>query len=238
MSGAPKAKIAIAIATHDYVPAQFMYDLASMVMYTTARLPDDVEFGINMVSGTYVHSARQELLEALVEQGVTHMLWLDSDMRFPRDSLIRLLKHNVPLVGINYSTRQIPPRYVAIKRMGTDERVGENLVTGPDSTGLEEVDALGFGMVLMKMHPYVDAMFADRKPEDPPFFFFEWLPKRKIQKGEDVMFCEAWRKAGGVVYVDHDLSKECAHVGSFEYRIGHVNAWQELAAREAAEGGD
>lgn len=215
-------RISIAIAAHDLVPSLFAYDLASLCAFSVAALPEDVPFGINMVSGTYVHSARQELAEAMLLQGVTHMLWVDADMRFPRESLLRLLRHNKDVVGCNYAKRGVPTGFVAIKNVGTDKKDGVALETLESSTGLEEVDAVGFGMLLMK----VSVLAA--LPKDERWFWFEWLPKAKHMVGEDVYFCNLVRKAGKKIYVDHDLSKEIAHIGQFEFRTQHAELDKEM----------
>jgi hypothetical protein len=226
----PKAKIAVALVTHEQVPAAFMYDLASLMMFTAATLPDDVELGINMVAGTYVHAGREQMLKGdmrgpgLLGQDVTHVLWIDTDMRFPKDALSRLMKHGKDVVGINYSTRGSPSNFVAIKEVGNDEKVGHKLETTADSTGIEQVDAIGFGMVLMK------TKCLEPLPYGEPWFWFEFLPKRKQQIGEDVYFCNLLRKHGVEIFVDHDLSKQCAHVGLYEYTLEDVWASQEVLA--------
>ena len=220
-------KVAVAIPSHDNVPFLFAYDLASLIAYTVATLPDDVEFGVLAVSGTYVHAARQELAEAVLKDGVDWVLWLDADMRFPRDAFVRLMQHRVPFVGINYSQRGLPPDYVAIKRAYADDagEPSKKLVTTSESTGLEEVDAIGFGVTLM--HRSVLESLPPVKELGQPWFFFEWMPEIQQQRGEDVRFCRLVREAGGKVLVDHDLSLDCAHIGQFEYRLQHIEGWRE-----------
>lgn len=211
-------KIAIALPTHDMVPARFMFDLANLVAYTTAKFQHGEEFGINMIAGTYVHSARQKLLAMLLVQGVTDILWLDSDMSFPRDALLRLLNHRQDVVGINYAKRDAPPEYVAFKHVDFEHGNSMKLATTTESTGLETVDAMGFGMVLMRTAPLISLP----DPREKPWFFFEWLPGGR-QVGEDVYFCRILREQLGLeLMVDHDLSKECAHIGQFPYRLEHV----------------
>jgi hypothetical protein len=224
------AKISIALVSHDMVPVTFAYDLANMTAFSAASLPEGWQFGMNLVPGTYVHCAREQMLKGdgtgpgLLEQGVTHILWVDTDMRFPRDSLARLWKHNVDMVGVNYSTRTSPSSYVAIKEVGDDVKVGSRLETTAESTGIEEVDAIGFGMVLMK------AKALECMPYDEPWFWFEFLPNRKQTIGEDVYFCNLFKKHGGKIYVDHDLSKQIAHVGTYEYTLEDVHASKEVLA--------
>lgn len=224
------AKIAIAMVSHDMVPIGFAYDLANLVAFTAASLPEGTELGVNLVSGTYVHAGREQMLKGdgrnngLLAQGVTHILWVDTDMRFPKDALARLWQHNVDMVGINYSTRGAPCNYVAIKTVGDDENVGCKLETTSDSEGIEEVDAVGFGMVLMK------AKAMNNMPIDEPWFWFEYLPKRRQMIGEDVYFCSLLKKHGGRIFVDHDLSRKCAHIGQYEYTLEDVQATKEVMA--------
>ena len=217
-----KYHIAIAIPTHENVPYQFAMALANMVGYTIHMIGDLVNITTHCVAGTYVHKAREQLLHEITEMGAHYMLWLDSDHHFPKDTLIRLLEHDVEMVGINYSVRGVPPRYVAIKRASIDHS-GKDGDLGPalcktlsESTGLEEVEAIGFGAVLMKM------AITPTLPQDEPKFFFHYDWAEKIHVGEDVYFCRMVRDAGWKVYVDHDLSKECTHVGQMAYRLDHV----------------
>lgn len=232
------AKIAIALVSHEMVPIKFAYDLARMTMYTAANMPDGVELGLNLLSGTYVHTARQDMIEQLIQAGVTHILWIDTDMEFPEDSLIRLLMHKKSVVGINYAVRGLPPRYVALKKVATDTESGFHLATTPESTGLEEVEGLGFGLVLTR----IDALNKLPFDKGEPFFNFEWLPTKRQWVGEDVFFWNLLRKAGVKLYVDHDLSKECGHIGQFTYKLDGVSSWEDsfkaAAAAEASNGGE
>jgi len=212
-----KLKIAVAMVSHESVPVTFAYDLASMYGYTAAMMDDNCELSIHLVSGTYVHAARQQMLENLKDDH-THILWLDTDMRFPSDALLQLLVRDVPVVGINYAKREIPTDYVAIKRIAKDENDRSvRLVTDDSKGGLEEVEAIGFGLTLMRTSSLVNLPSLDERP----WFWFEWLPGRR-QMGEDVYFCKLLRELGERIFVDHDLSKECAHTGQFEYRLEHV----------------
>lgn len=223
-------KIAVAIPTHETVPFSFAYHLAGLSLFTAAHIPEGVEFGIEALPGTYVHKARCELAVSLYNKGMTHILWLDSDMRFPRDSLFRLLRRmeedpTIGIVGINYAKRGIPTGYVAIKEVGVP---GEKCATTEDSTGVEEVEAIGFGMVLMRREVLADLP----DPNEVPWFQNKHMGG-SLWMGEDVFFCELLRRAGHKIYVDHDLSKLCAHIGQFEYELAHVTAMEEAGVGAA-----
>lgn len=222
------SKIFVAIPSHDHCPITFAYDLAALSAYTVAALPEQVPYGVNLVSGTYVHAARQQLAEEALRQGASHILWLDSDMRFPKEALVRLLQHDKDVVGINYAKRGIPPGFVGIKQIGDDEDVGSKLETNADSEGLESVGALGFGCLLMK----TDVLKA--MPDGEPWFWFDFLPKRRQMVGEDVYFFRLVHDAGFEVFCDHDLSKECGHTGEMTYRVQHLWSDEEVAECVAA----
>ena len=228
-----KWRISVGIPSHEMCPSIFAFDLANMMGYSMGVLGDRFDFGMHYVGGTYIHKARQQLITEMLDEGCHYMLWLDSDMRFPKDALVQLLARDLPMVGINYSTRGIPPRFVAIKEVahvlddGTIDP-GRHLQTNEDSVGVEKVEAVGFGCVLMK------SVITQGLTEDEPWFFYEWNTKiGKMHVGEDVWFCRLVRENGYDIYVVHDLSMQCAHVGSMEYKLDHV--WGIREAMEAGE---
>lgn len=214
----PRARIAVAVPSHSVVPLGFAYDLANLAGFTASIVPDDTMLSLLTNEGTYVHRMRQELLERSLGFDADWLLWLDSDMRFPKDALVRLLAHREAIVGVNYATRKLPVGFTALKREG------EWLATRESSAGLEEVESLGFGCVLMDLRRVVPAL------GEPPWFRndFEPTPDGKLRPvGEDFFFCRRAREGGLRLFVDHDLSKLCAHVGTFDFRPGHAEAWQE-----------
>jgi hypothetical protein len=229
------AKVKVLVCSHDVIPATFAADLTSLVMFTTAALPQDggTQFGSTFRIGTYIHTARQQELLLAIEEEVDFLLWLDSDMRFPRDLLTRLLQHKLPLVGINYSTRRLPPDYVAIKKLTTAlDEPSVRLATLPESTGVEEVDAIGFGAFLMRM----DVMRNMPPVSQQQWFGHEYMPEREQWVGEDVLFCRLLREKGHRIFVDHDLTKECAHTGFYDFTVGDVWAYAEAVAEEKRKG--
>jgi hypothetical protein len=222
-----ETRVHIVIPSHDYCPMVFAYDLASMYGYTVGGMPEETQIGLTTSIGTYVHTSRWDLLNVALQQRASHICWIDADMRFPRDAIIRLLKHNKKVVGINYCTRGLPPRYVAIKQIGVPD---SNVVTGRNQSGLEQVEAIGFGFVLMRVDALKDLDFNGQ-----PLFAFKWMQDRKSWMGEDVYFCQKLKEAGVPIHVDHDLSKECRHVGLFEFSTEHVEEWYDPDANGEAK---
>ena len=209
-------KIGILIPSHENVPAMFAYNLAQLTAFTAGVMPEDTELGVTMVTGTYTHTARVQLMEHALADGLDYALWLDSDMTFPRESLALLMQHKLPMVGINYSTREIGGHPVAVETV----RPGKFLNTDSSSTGLAEVEGMGFGMVLMRM-----ADFTGLKDVPQPWFAQKWLTEERQFMGEDIVFCEMVReKLGHRLFVDQDLSQGCGHIGQFEFGLHHLEA--------------
>jgi hypothetical protein len=229
--------VTICIPSHDDWEAGFGWSLANLCGVMGGLVSEGIleDFEVKVLSGTYVHTARQALAEYVLERGSDLSLWLDSDMRFPRDAFVRLLKRRVDIVGANYSSRRGTPEFVSVKRlMYENGQPTQRCVTMPGQTGTERVEAIGFGCVLIDNRVF--ERLAERRPcnEHGPWFWYEWIADLGQQVGEDVYFCKIVRDLGFRVYVDHDLSHDVAHVGRFNYRAEHAQAFVEEIKRVKA----
>jgi hypothetical protein len=161
---------------------------------------------LNWCQTSLLPEGRHRLVEDLKAKGVAKILWIDTDMRFPKEALHMLLRHNEKIVGCNYVSRRPPFRFTA----ATVDR--QMLETRPGDTGLVEVGHIGFGLLLTDMSVFEG---------DGPWFDFEWErdPETKRWRivGEDVWCCRDLRARGHKVYVDQELSNAIGHIGEFEY---------------------
>jgi GT2 family glycosyltransferase len=159
---------------------------------------------------------RQDLAKSAIEAGCTHTLWLDSDMRFPKDTIVRLLQHDTGIVCANYAKRRFPTEPIAVRKNTTDEdaKTIQRVYTEDHSTGLVDVDYCGMGVMLVKAEVY--------KTMEYPWFAIPWVPNAQDYMGEDVWFCRRAAENGTKTYIDQDLSKEVHHIGSFEFKHEHT----------------
>ena len=211
--------IGILIPTRDFVNSGFAFDLARLVGYTIGS--SDNKVVIYSSSGTLLSSQRQDLARDAVEAGCTHTMWLDSDMRFPKDTILRLLERDTPIVCANYAKRRFPTEPIAVKKnvLGEDAEKINRVYTEEDSTGLVEVDYCGMGVMLVQSQVY--------KKMEYPWFAIPWVPAAEDYIGEDVWFCRRAYENGFKTYVDQDLSKEVHHIGTFEYKHEHTIVCRE-----------
>lgn len=202
-------KIMIGIPARDVINASFAHDLAVLVGWHCKNFPEH-EVGISTKLGTLIVNQRQDLAKEAILAGSDYLLFLDADMRFPETTLARLLARDKDIVACNYPTRRVPPKPTAFKSHHPTIR----LYTDEDSTGCEEVAAVGAGVMLIKVDVF--------KNMDLPLFDVVWDEYHLNFMGEDLYFCKKAREAGYTVWVDQDLSQKIMHVGMFEYLNAHT----------------
>lgn len=194
-------KVCIAVPTRDTMYSHFAFCLQELVQYNTRRNIDTVvEFNL----GTLICNQRESLVHKAIEHNATHILWLDSDMMFPKNLCDLLLVHDENIVACNYSTRSLP-----FKAVGYSEMFDWNSGIPKDATGLIEVDGIGFGCVLTKTDVF---NFIEK-----PWFPITYTKKTNDYLGEDMNFCQKATAEGYSIMVDCDLSRKIYHIGSAAY---------------------
>jgi len=200
-------RIAILTPACDMCHTGYSMSLAHMLSHTyRAMLAGEIEpfaMTVNSYGTSILPFSRQILAKTALEQKASHMLWIDSDMEFPGDMLIRFMRHKEPIVGINAMSRRKPYRNTAQTTPGTP------LTTTLDSTGIEKVHHTGFGVVWIASEVF-------EKMEEP-YFEFKWRSDLSVFAGEDYVFFEKARALGYECYVDHDISKAVYHSGAFGF---------------------
>lgn len=214
-------KLAVLLPCRDIVHTSFSYDLARLTAYWSARhVPNGGSLHLFTSQGTLIADQRQNLIIEALNVSADYVLHLDTDMRFPKDIVDRLHAHGQDVVACNYSTRRMPCKPVAF----ADEFCRTHVYTKDNSTGLEEVYAVGMGAMLEKAEVYRKLAL--------PFFSIGYSRVAHDFYGEDVFHCHRLREAGVKVFVDHDVSKEVRHIGTFEYANEHAVAHKEIVEAE------
>lgn len=188
--------IAVCTPTRGQMEASTASDVAYLMRYSP-----DTEWALGF--GTYVNNNRTLLVHAAVKSRATHILFVDSDMRLPKDALERLLAHKKDIIGSNARSRT-EDVWVA--------RKGEKSISSKGKKGIEEVDTLGFGVILIDMK-----VFTGKLRKVPENCFAQPLNTfNGLFVGEDIYFCTVAKDNGFKIWVDHDLSQEVRHIGSVE----------------------
>lgn len=201
-------RVLIVVPCHGSPTTGFAWSLARAMSHFAA-LPYDGEktIDVTFVKSSLLPEGRARLVARGYDMEATHLMWFDSDMKFPADTITRLLNHNLAVVGANYPRKNMEARPTAY--LDSPDYVGP-VWSGETATGTQEVSVIGLGCALVDMRVF-DQL-------DLPFFAIEPQPPDNVKHiGEDVFFCRKLAKAGIPVHIDHDLSKQVAHIGEFEY---------------------
>jgi len=212
--------IAVCTPARDMVHTMFTYDLVNMVANHTLNTNDAISLKISQ--GTLIANQRAELCLDAMREKCTHVLFIDSDMRFPHDMIERLLEHDLDIVATNCARRRMPTGPTAQIYKENGER--ELVYTMPETTGLQEVGSVGMGVMLIKANVFAAL--------SEPWFETPWRHDKRGYIGEDVFFCKKARDAGFKIWIDHDVSKEIGHIGMFEFKHDHTWVMREVEETE------
>lgn len=97
-------RLLVGIPSTDFLHVEFVKSLTNLIL----RLKKDkVDFTVHFESGTLVYVARDNIACKAINEGYTHVLWLDSDMVFTDDFFDTLTFCGKPFVcGIFQSRRK------------------------------------------------------------------------------------------------------------------------------------
>ena len=195
-------KLLIAIPCYDTLRAEFAKSLIALMAKLTR---DNVWYEVKIISGTVVHTARDNLAKHAINNGFSHVLWLDADMVFSPTILEDLAFSGEKFVtGIAAARR--PPHCMCIFR---------NLdINHLDRYELDEmpnepfrIAGCGFACVLIETE-ILEAVLHHFKTC--------FLPSADY--GEDLAFCLRATQMGYKIWADPSV--RLGH-------IGHITIWPE-----------
>ena len=179
-------KLMIAVPTTDYVHVDFMESLAGLIQKLDK---DGTEYELKITGGTLVYIARGRLAQYAVNEGFTHVLWLDSDMTFGPDIAEDLLFCGKDMVCGAFVMRRpnfSPCVYSEVKRTGTLKKVTDFNRTEPFP-----VKGCGFAAVMTKTELL-------KKVYSKFGTYFRPMP----HLAEDLAFCWRVNQVGGGIWCD------------------------------------
>ena len=202
------SRILIAVPSHEMVHADFTRCLMEL------ERPEGDEIGYAQIVGTLVYTARTLIANKAVEMGFDKVLWIDSDMTFKPDTLIRLSKdmdeHDLDMVCGIYFTRKAPVMpsihkhlHWQIKDDGWVDTDCRCFTDYPENS-LFEITCCGFGCVMTSGRLLKDM----NEKYGAPFYPLMGM-------GEDTTFC--WRATQNGYKIFCDSSVKIGHLGLYEF---------------------
>lgn len=202
----------IGVPTMDTVPVQFLQSLTAL----ERKLKDDgIRFTECIVPGTLVYMARDKIAGIAVNEGYTHVLWLDSDMVFSPKLLEDLQMCKKPFVSCVYQGRR--PGYHSCIFKSIDLTHVERFEEYPREPF--RIEGCGFGAVLMETD-ILKAVFNNFKTCFTP------LPSL----GEDIAFCFRARDLGYELWAEPNC--QLGHVGHITIYPEDHEKWRDSVLLE------
>lgn len=224
------------------------FETLSAMINTSALLTRvGIKFDVRMIANdSLVSRARNSLVALMMEiPESTHLMFIDADIGFDPVDIVRLIAHDLDVVGGVYPMKQYPLRYAFNPLTKGAET---------DIPGVQQVKDLATGFMLIKRsviermiehypetryHPDVD--IGDRN------FKLYALFDTEVQDGkyvsEDFVFCRRWRAIGGKVHIDDTIVLK--HLGQHTYMADpnkvqdvHERYMREAESAENAKSGD
>lgn len=134
---------------------------------------------------------RNSIVASAQELNCTHLMFLDTDMIFPPDTISRLAAHDLDIVG-GLCFKRWPPFHPTLY---TGERYKLEFIY-PYDDGLVEVTATGAACLLIKMEVFNKIKY--------PWFKFDKTPDNRMV-GEDINFCYKAADVDYKLYVDTSI---------------------------------
>jgi len=188
--------VALLVPCGPSIPVPFSLSMDNLLQ---SMRPDKVKTHRYLNVGRHsVVDARITLTQAALDTpDLTHLMWLDADMvNFPGDSVLRLIEHDLDIVGGLCFNRRNPYMPVMARKQPAE------LGLGPDATGwmydypensVVEVDRTGAAFLLIKRH--VMQTMLDKYGADGV-----WAASSV--ESEDFGFCRRAQECGFKIHVD------------------------------------
>jgi hypothetical protein len=233
------------------------YTTSLMRLQLACAQRGDIDLSVNLLSGdALIPRARQNIVaHFLSNPQTTHLLFVDADITFGPEQVLRLLDFNVPIAVGVYPTKRVDwAKIVTLVKAGMTQLESTALsyvleledptkIVPKDGFAKVRYAGTGFMMiqrdVLLKMIEAYPALRYKREhqAEDPlrasPFrsALFNGLIDEKtgVYLSEDYSFCRRWTDLGGEIWAD--LQSRLDHTGTMTFH-GNMASQFMVQAKE------
>jgi hypothetical protein len=175
-----------------------------------------------MFNESLITRARCNMAHQFLQTDADYLFWIDSDIRFRAEDVIKMLESDVDVIGGIYPKKEI--NWETVKNAAIDGKEDLQKYTGSFVVNLLnaepsvtvpadqpcEVSAIGTGFMLIKrdvfeqLKPHTQTYVSDMShlggQEIYGFYLDPIDPESKRLLSEDYFFCHQWRKIGGKVH--------------------------------------
>lgn len=176
---------------------------------------------------------------AMMDPNWTHLMWIDSDIRFEKENIISMIFEDKPIVGGFYPKKGLPIDMASSPMPG-----------GEETEGLYETDYVATGFMLIKreviekmQEAYPERKFQYQGIDSYDLYspFIDEDTPNRMYLTEDYAFCRLARDIGYKSYMSKRFS--LTHVGVYEYsweneQVLAQSYFEKYGKRDEAETND
>lgn len=221
----------------------------SMFRLSQVLMQYGIKFRITTLRNESLIPRARNILTAMFldDEASTHLMFIDADIEFDPDSIIRMLAMDKDVIAGAYPKKTINWNMVKSAAMRGEENLATfgadyaiNLKVEPGTNrvrshmGAVEVLDASTGFFLVKKEvvqkmtaAYPDLHYKNDSSIDPrfnPYCYALWDtmidPRDRRYLSEDYTFCRRWQDMGGEIWVDPNT--KLSHVGSYTFE-GNLN---------------
>lgn len=192
-------KVFLATTAYDSPDASYTFSIArSREVLHNAGLPTAY---LLLQGNCHVDDSRNTVVRDFLESDCTEMVFLDADVSWEPEHLLKLCEYDCDIVGGVYPFR---------RESGKEGMPVRNMrgAYEPDENGLLEVEGLPTGFMRIRRH-VLETMAAESetftRDGRPIPLIFERDILNEGRRGGDIRFCMRWRELGGRIYAAANL---------------------------------
>ena len=218
MTKTPKPSVMIAMPCYDSVKVNTMVAIVKVIQQLSKS---GIQVGINTMKSPLIHQARNYLTSVFLDSDFTHLLFIDSDVEFEPEAILRMLVAKKDVICTPYRVKSMDVSKkiytVALKkdaRMEASDLI--EIVAGP--TGIMLIHRDVFKKIIEKFPELKikNSVFPQPGPDHKYYYnFFDFTFKDGYSAGEDVSFCKLVRQAGFKLYAN--TASFTKHHGSYAW---------------------
>ena len=197
----------------------------SMFRVSQAFMQHGINFRITTLRNeSLITRARNILTAMFLESDCTHLMFIDSDIEFQPEDMLRALAYDKPIMAGAYPKKALPVQYAINFKFVNPETKQIRVENG----AVEVLDAsTGFFLIKREtiekmMQAYPELHYRNDSNIDPKFnkycyALFDTIldPDDNRYLSEDYTFCRRWQKLGGEIWLDPNTKLN--HVGSYTF---------------------
>ena len=197
----------------------------SMFRVSQTFMQHGINFRITTLRNESLITRGRNILTAMfLESDCSHLMFIDADIEFQADDLLRMMAYDKPIMAAAYPKKALPIQYAINFKFINQEKKQIRIENG----AVEVLDAsTGFFLVkrdviekMMQEYPelhYRNDSNIDEKFNKYCYSFFDTIhdPEDNRYLSEDYTFCRRWQKLGGEIWLDPNTKLN--HVGTHSF---------------------